>query len=79
METICATGIRVSELEYITVEAAGAGWAVVALKGKVRTALIPGRLARKLLGYPRYRGISEGPTLLERDGGLSPNRRRERR
>ena len=68
METICATGIRVSELEYITVEAAGAGRAEVALKGKVRTVLIPRRPARKLLGYARHRGISEGPVLLGRDG-----------
>lgn len=37
METICATGIRVSEVRYITVEAARAGRAEIALKGKIRT------------------------------------------
>lgn len=68
METICATGIRVSELEYITVEAAGAGRAEVALKGKVRTVLIPRRLAKKLLEHARRRGIERGPVLLGRDG-----------
>lgn len=68
METICSTGIRVSELEYITVEAAEAGRAEVALKGKVRTVLIPRRLAKKLLDYARRRGISEGPVLLGRGG-----------
>ena len=40
METICATGIRVSEVRYITVEAARAGRAEIALKGKIRTILI---------------------------------------
>ena len=44
METICATGIRVSEVRYITVEAAGAGRAEISLKGKIRTILIPGKL-----------------------------------
>lgn len=68
METICATGIRVSELEYITVEAAGAGRAEVALKGKVRTVLIPRRLAKKLLEHARRRGIERGPVLLGRSG-----------
>lgn len=48
METICATGIRVSEVRYITVEAAGAGRAEISLKGKIRTILIPGKLCRKL-------------------------------
>ena len=49
METICATGIRVSEVKYITVEAAQAGRAEIALKGKIRTILLPGKLRRKLL------------------------------
>lgn len=50
METTCATGIRVSELRYVTVEAARRGQAEIALKGKIRTILIPARLRRKLLG-----------------------------
>ena len=48
LETICATGIRVSEVKYITVEAARAGRAEVSLKGKLRTILLPGKLCRKL-------------------------------
>ena len=40
METICATGIRVSEVRYITVEAAKAGRTEIALKGKIRVILI---------------------------------------
>ena len=49
LETICATGIRVSELRYITVEAAGRGRAEVSLKGKIRVVLLPGTLCRQLL------------------------------
>ena len=41
METLCATGIRVSEVCYITVEAARAGRAEISLKGKIRTILLP--------------------------------------
>ena len=48
METLCATGIRVSELKFITVEAVRQGKAEISLKGKIRTILIPGKLCRKL-------------------------------
>ena len=41
METICSTGIRVSELAYITVESVRNGRAEIALKGKIRTILLP--------------------------------------
>lgn len=51
METICATGIRVSEVGYITVEAARRGRAEVCLKGKICTIMLPGKLCRKLLKY----------------------------
>ena len=47
LETICATGIRVSEVKYITVEAAQAGRAEISLKEKLRTILLPGKLCRK--------------------------------
>lgn len=53
LEAICATGIRVSEVRYITVEAAQAGRADVSLKGKIRTILLPGKLCRKLLKFTR--------------------------
>ena len=53
METLCATGIRISELRYITVEAAEAGRATVSLKGKIRTILLSTKLCRKLLKYAR--------------------------
>lgn len=44
LETLCATGIRVSELQYITVEAVRNGVAEIALKGKIRTILLPTKL-----------------------------------
>ena len=60
METICATGIRVSEVKYITAEAAERGRTEVSLKGKVRTILIPGKLCRKLQKYAKKQKIVSG-------------------
>ena len=72
LETICATGIRVSEVRYVTVEAARAGRAEIQLKGKVRTILIPGKLRKKLLGYAKEKKIASGEIFLTRGGkGLS--------
>jgi len=72
METICATGIRVSEVKYITVEAARAGRAEVALKGKIRTILLPGKLRRKLLKYAKKQNTGSGEIFLTRTGkGMS--------
>jgi len=72
METICATGIRVSEVKYITAEALEAGRAEISLKGKIRTILIPGKLCRKLQKYARKQKIASGEIFLTRTGkGLS--------
>ncbi len=72
METICATGIRVSEVKYITLEALRAGRAEIFLKGKVRTILIPGKLCRKLERYAKKQNIATGEIFLTRRGkGLS--------
>ena len=68
METICATGIRVSEVKYITVEAVQAGRADIALKGKIRTILIPGKLCRKLQKYARKQKTASGEIFLTRNG-----------
>ena len=59
-ETIGGTGIRVSEVAYITVEAAQRGRAEITLKGKIRTILLPAKLCRKLLKYAKARGIDRG-------------------
>ena len=68
LETICATGIRVGELKYITVEAVRAGVAEIALKGKIRTILLPHRLCRKLQKYAKKQKIASGKLFLTQDG-----------
>lgn len=68
MESICSTGIRVSEVRYFTVEAAEQGRAEISLKGKIRTILIPGKLRRKLLKYAQKYKIVSGEIFLTRDG-----------
>ena len=68
LETICATGIRVGEVKYITVEAAQTGAAEIALKGKIRTILLPNRLCRKLLRYAKKQKITSGKIFLTRGG-----------
>ena len=67
LETICATGIRVGELKYITVEAVRAGVAEIALKGKIRTILLPHRLCRKLQKYAKQQKIASGKLFLTQD------------
>ena len=74
LQTICATGIRVSEVRYITVEAAQRGRAEISLKGKIRAILIPGKLCRKLLKYARKQKIASGEIFLTR-GGKSLSRK----
>ena len=68
MEAVCATGIRVSEVRYLTVEAARAGRAEISLKGKIRTVLLPGKLCRKLLRYARKQKTVSGEIFLTRNG-----------
>ena len=68
METLCATGIRVSELPFITVEAVRRGNAVVNCKGKQRVVLMPDLLCRKLRAYAAVRGITRGSVFITRNG-----------
>ena len=69
MEAICGTGVRVSEVRYLTVQA---GRADISLKGKIRTILIPNKLCRKLLKYARKQKITSGEIFLTRSGkGMS--------
>ena len=68
METICATGIRVSEVRYITAEAVREGRTEIALKGKIRTILLPGKLCRKLEKYARQKKITSGELFLTKSG-----------
>ena len=68
IQTICGTGIRVSELQYITVEAVKCGEAVVSLKGKTRSVFIVRELKKKLLRYAADQGIKSGAIFITRSG-----------
>lgn len=68
METICSTGIRVSEVCYITVEAARTGRAEIALKGKIRVILLTKKLCHKLLRYAHKQKRASGEIFLTRSG-----------
>ena len=68
VETIGATGIRVSEVAYITVEAVQQGNAEIALKGKIRTILLPGKLCRKLLKYAKKQKTASGAIFRTKSG-----------
>ena len=67
LEAITATGIRVSEVKYLTVEAARAGRAEIALKGKIRVILLPNKLCRKLLKYAKKQKTVSGEIFLTRN------------
>ena len=68
LQTICGTGIRVSELQYITVEAVKQGEAVVNCKAKTRSVFIVKELKQKLLRYAAERGIKSGMIFVTRTG-----------
>lgn len=68
LQTICGTGIRVSELQYITVEAVKNGEAIVSLKSKTRTVFIVKELQKKLLRYAAEQGITSGTIFITRTG-----------
>ncbi len=68
METICATGIRVSELRYITIENLQKGRTEISLKGKIRTILVPDKLAHKLLKYAKRHKIAAGEIFITKNG-----------
>lgn len=68
LQTICATGIRVSELQYITVEALLGGRAEVNMKGKRRVVILPLTLCGKLKQYAQGEGIVSGPVFVTRGG-----------
>lgn len=68
MQTIAATGIRVSELEFITVEAVNQGRASIRLKGKNRVILIPDKLRRLLKNYCIKKGVKKGKIFVSATG-----------
>ena len=68
IQTICGTGIRVSELQYITVESVKCGEALVSLKGKTRSVFIVRELQKKLLHYAAEQKITSGAIFITRSG-----------
>ena len=68
IQTICGTGIRVSELSYITVEAVRAGKATVRCKNKTRIIFIPGQLQKMLKVYIKKSGITAGSVFVTKGG-----------
>ena len=68
MQTICATGIRVSELKYITVNAVHSGEAVINCKGKMRIVLLPKQLCKMLKRYIKEQDIKQGSVFVSKYG-----------
>ncbi len=68
IQTICSTGIRVSELRHFTVEAIRYGEVTVDCKNKTRTILVPGKLKNILLNYTKRHGITTGAIFITRTG-----------
>lgn len=68
LQTICGTGIRVSELQFITVEAVKSNVAIVSLKGKTRSVFIVKELKKKLLRYAKNQNIKSGMIFVTRTG-----------
>lgn len=68
IQTICATGIRVSEFRFITVEALNRGRAEVSNKGKRRIVFLPEKLRRLLRAYVKAQKITAGAVFVTRSG-----------
>lgn len=68
MQTICGTGIRISELKYFTVEDVKKGEVDVKGKSKIRTILVPGKLRKLLLDYAKKRNIQSGVIFVSGNG-----------
>lgn len=68
LQTICGTGIRVSELRFFTLEMVRRGAITVSCKNKTRTILVPAKLKRRLLDYARREKITGGPIFVGASG-----------
>ena len=68
MQTICSTGIRVSELQYITTTAVKSGQATISCKGKMRVVILPKELCRMLKDYINKNNIKSGPVFVSKNG-----------
>ena len=68
MQTIASTGLRVSEIKYVTCEAVSQGQAVINCKGKIRQIFLPKKLCQMLMGYIKSRSIKSGSVFITRSG-----------
>ena len=68
LKTICSTGIRISELQYFTVEGVLSGEVTVECKNKIRSVIIPKQLKPLLLSYAKKQGINSGIIFCTRNG-----------
>ena len=68
MQTACSCGLRVSEIRFITCEAVEDRKAMIALKGKIRVVLLPGKLCKMLRKYTKKNNIKSGPVFITRTG-----------
>ena len=68
MQTLCNTGIRISELRYIDVGAIKSGKAVIRCKGKMRMVILTAPLCKMLKGYVKEQGITEGSVFQTKTG-----------
>lgn len=68
MQTICSSGIRVSELQYVTVEAIKSRKATINCKGKMRIVILPKELCRMLTEYAKTKKITRGSVFVTKTG-----------
>lgn len=68
MQTICSTGIRVSELRYISTDAVRKGEAIISCKGKMRVVILPKQLCKMLSSYIKEQKISSGSVFVTKNG-----------
>ena len=68
MQTVASTGLRVSEIKYVTCEAVKRGQALINCKGKIRQVFLPKKLCRMLREYTRSKNIKSGSVFITRNG-----------
>ena len=68
MQTICSSGLRVSELKYVTTDAVRCGQATINCKGKMRIVILPKQLCKMLKDYIRENNIKSGPVFVSKNG-----------
>ena len=68
MQTICSSGLRVSELKHVTCEAVSCGQAIINCKGKIRMVILPRELCALLKKYIKEKNITSGSVFVTRKG-----------